>query len=175
MRIADVEQETTDFDWFAVDEQGSIAHFATAGFKGLPASVAAFAEDLTIATDYFVNHAPVISGHRINQDIGRDRDDWKGEARYLRSFVEMAEKGLYFVRHRNVRQSGNRLLLCRHPYPPYLDRRPTGNRPRHSWAHCTEARVAGNDSTHRVRNHLALLNPPSTMALRFPITAVKRD
>jgi hypothetical protein len=98
VRIDDDEEETTDFDWFAVDDQGSIAHFATAGFKRLPATVSCCAEDLKVVTDYFVNHAPALSEHRINRDIGRDRRDWKGiarEARYLRSFVEMAERGLY--------------------------------------------------------------------------------
>lgn len=98
MRIDDIEQNATDFNWFAVDERGYLAHFATAGFKLLPATVSSSAEDLTLITDYFINRAPAISGHAVNRDIERDRCDWKGEdgeARYLRSFVEMALRGLY--------------------------------------------------------------------------------
>jgi hypothetical protein len=98
VRIDEVEQESTDFDWFAVDEQGHLAHFATAGFKHLPATVTLSAEDLAVVTDYFHNRAPIFSGHQVNPDIGCDRSDWKGEAaeaRYLSSFVEMAGRGLY--------------------------------------------------------------------------------
>jgi hypothetical protein len=98
VRIDEIEQDGTDFDWFAVDEEGSVAHFATVGFKRLPATISCSAEDLTVVTDYFLNRAPVVSEHQINQDIGRNRDDWKGEAaegRYLKSFVEMADRGLY--------------------------------------------------------------------------------
>jgi hypothetical protein len=98
VRIDDSEQEMTDFDWFAADEQRYLAHFATAGFKHLPASVTRCAEDLAAVTEYFQNRAPVFSGHRVNPDIGRDRSDWKGEAeeaRYLSSFVKMAARGLY--------------------------------------------------------------------------------
>jgi hypothetical protein len=39
VRIDETEQEVTVFDWFAVDEEGSVAHFATAGFKRLPATI----------------------------------------------------------------------------------------------------------------------------------------
>jgi len=93
VRIDDSEQETTDFDWFVADELGYLAHFATAGFKHLPASVTRSAEDLAVVTGYFQNRAPVFNGYRVNPDIGRHRSDWKGEpgeARYLSSFVEMA-------------------------------------------------------------------------------------
>jgi hypothetical protein len=98
VRIGKIEQETSDLDWFAVDEKGSLAHFASAGFKYLPATVACSAEDLALVTDYFQSCATTFSGHIVNADIGRDRCDWNGEARearYLRSFVEMAGRGLY--------------------------------------------------------------------------------
>lgn len=90
----------TDFDWFGVDEEGLIGHFATAGFKRLPPSVATRAEDLKIVIDCFDNLAPVRASHRVDDKSLTTalQREWKGEkneGRYLCSFASMADKGLF--------------------------------------------------------------------------------
>ena len=98
MKIEETEQLTTDFDWFGLDEDGFIAHFASAGFKRVPASVAESAEGLGLVSDYFKTEAPVRGAHRVDEDLLCRRPDWKGErneSRYLKSFVAMADRGLF--------------------------------------------------------------------------------
>lgn len=98
MEIGRAEQETIDFDWFGVDQDGFVGHFTTAGFKHLPRTVAMHAEDLERVTDYFRKHAPTTGGHRVSADLGEQIPQWQGESRegrYLDSFVTIADKGLY--------------------------------------------------------------------------------
>lgn len=90
----------TDFDWFGVDEEGLLGHFTTAGFKLLPSSVAASAEDLKLVTDCFKMQAAVRGSHRVDdENIKRALNrEWRGERnenRYLRDFISMADKGLF--------------------------------------------------------------------------------
>jgi hypothetical protein len=98
MRIEETAQLSTDFDWFGVDEGGLIAHFASAGFKRVPASVSESAEDLVLVSNYFKTEAPVRGAHRVDEDLLGLRPGWKGEqneSRYLKSFVAMADLGLF--------------------------------------------------------------------------------
>lgn len=98
MSIPRSEQEGRDFDWFAVDTDGHIAHFTTAGFKYLPESVSASAEDLQRVTDYFNNEAPLRGAHKVDAESIVQFMDWKGEEneqRYLVSFASMADRGLF--------------------------------------------------------------------------------
>jgi hypothetical protein len=98
MDIELVEQQSTDFDWSGVDEEGWIGHFTSAGFKYLPQSVSSSSEDLRLVTEFFQNHAPVKGAHMLDGDLANVVPDWRGEnneARYLGSFVSMADKGLF--------------------------------------------------------------------------------
>jgi hypothetical protein len=98
LKIEETVQLTTDFDWFGVDEEGFIAHFASAGFKRVPASVSESAEDLVLVSNYFKTEAPVRGAHRVDEDLHGFLPGWKGEqneSRYLRSFVAMADRGLF--------------------------------------------------------------------------------
>jgi len=92
------EQEARDFDWFGVDADGHLAHFTTAGFKRLPASVSESAEDLESVTDYFDKNAPIRGAHRVDSESVARFKEWHGEeneSRYLASFISMADRGLY--------------------------------------------------------------------------------
>jgi len=100
MQVDPVIQQTTDFDWFGVDEEGLLGYFTTAGFKLLPRSVAGSAEDLNLVTDYFKMHADVLGSHRVDDENLKNalNREWKGEhkeTRYLRDFISMADKGLF--------------------------------------------------------------------------------
>jgi hypothetical protein len=96
MKIDHEEQDCVDFDWFCVDAAGEVGHFTTAGFKRLPESVSSSAEDLNLITEYFEKKAPIRCVHQVDGDLEKEVPDWKDHAgRYLRSFVAMADKGLY--------------------------------------------------------------------------------
>lgn len=98
MEIDLIEQDSTDFDWFGVDECGYIGHFSTAGFKRLPKTVARNREDLETVSEYFSYRASETTGYLLDSCLQIRVPDWKGEAhegRYLESFVSMAKKGLF--------------------------------------------------------------------------------
>ena len=96
MKISEQEQEETDFDWFCLDLNGEVGHFTTAGFKKLPKSVAESKENLDLLANYFLNVASDHSGHIVDPELSLaiPEPQNRGE-RYLKSFVSMADKGLY--------------------------------------------------------------------------------
>ena len=93
MEISLEKQLASDFDWFCVDDRGEVGHFAHAGFKKLPQSVAASREDREFVTRFFNEELNRHRGHTVDPDL-RNNVDNQGE-RYLHSFVAMADKGLY--------------------------------------------------------------------------------
>ena len=95
MEISDQDQLCLDFDWFAVDDQGWIGHFTTAGFKLLPRSVSPSQEDLKLVTGYFERSAPIREGHFVDNEIIPTLKNEKDPERRLRDFVAMANRGLY--------------------------------------------------------------------------------
>jgi len=84
VRITEDEQEAYDFDWYASDASGVIAHFASAG-KELPAIVSESREDLQELHAYF-NALPEDSAFTV-LETKKDRN--------LISFETMAARGLY--------------------------------------------------------------------------------
>jgi len=93
MEITWEEQHSSDFDWFCVDEQGEIGHFAHAGYKKLPPSVVASREDREFVLNFFEKEANHSSDFEIDPDL--TSNGGSTEERYLRSFVAMARRGLY--------------------------------------------------------------------------------
>jgi hypothetical protein len=121
MKIEETEQLTTDFDWFGVDEEGFVAHFASAGFKRIPASVSESSEDLGLVSNYFKTEAPVRGAHWVDEDSLRLRPDWKGErneGRYLRSFAGMADRGLFSFDIDSYLKPGIAYFRVAHPLSP---------------------------------------------------------
>jgi hypothetical protein len=96
LRISQQEQEETDFDWFCLDLDGAVGHFTTAGFKKLPKSAAESKENLNLLAEYFLKAAPSHSGHTVDPELSAAiAEPQKRGERYLRSFLSMADKGLY--------------------------------------------------------------------------------
>jgi hypothetical protein len=98
MIIPEEEQWVRDFDWFATDESGCIGHFNTAGFKLLPQSVSASAEDLKTVTDYFQSLMPTGAGYEVSADLEKEAGPFKSEkerARYLSGIAYLANSGLF--------------------------------------------------------------------------------
>lgn len=91
MRITEDKQTWTDFDWYCVDGEGCIGHFASAGFKQLPPSVARSAEDLNLLDEFFSGLPAVPDAHELDQNLRSEQRT----PRYLQSFVAMADRGLF--------------------------------------------------------------------------------
>ena len=98
MQISELDQEIYDFDWFALDKEGLIWHFATGGCGAMPTSVASSREDLQKVTDFFRSRCPEKLSTRVCQEFEAHVELMKSaHARevYLRYFVEMASRGLF--------------------------------------------------------------------------------
>ena len=93
MEITHEQQMEADFDWFCVDASSQIAHFTTAGFKKLPASVAASIANQATILNYLEQELDWRCEYRVDtrltEEIGDPTD------RYLFSFAAMAKRGLY--------------------------------------------------------------------------------
>lgn len=95
--ISDDEEFTRDWDWYATDEFGAIGHFTTAGFRELPAVVKSDFESAEICARYFDEvhvRCPYAVNDDLESEIGALKDDEERQ-HYLRSFVQMAARGLF--------------------------------------------------------------------------------
>jgi hypothetical protein len=83
-----------DIDWYMIDEEGQVAHFASAGTY-LPESVAASEEDGETLWQFFEglkSYSAIVINEQNPHFYSNTVPDKK---RYLSSFVAMAQKGLY--------------------------------------------------------------------------------
>jgi hypothetical protein len=94
-KITEDEQQSTDFDWFCVDEAGEIGHFTTAGFKRLPRSAEHSSEDLNALEKFFEAELTSGRGYQLDADLSREIPAPDCGVGYLRDFAGMADKGLY--------------------------------------------------------------------------------
>lgn len=95
--ITDLEEETEDLDWFAIDRNGDIAHFASGGRGFLPPAVMSSEDDLRSLTSFFrfqlaensdaVESPNLLSYVRLDSHAQRET--------YLADNITMARKGLY--------------------------------------------------------------------------------
>jgi len=88
---------TTRFDdWFAVDDNGDVGHFVTAGFRRLPTSARIDAEGLEELVGYFETFLRN-GGFTLRPEFEESRpfESPAERARYLKSFAAMAARGLY--------------------------------------------------------------------------------
>ena len=97
------EETTRDWSWYAVDEDGFVAQFATATFRRLPASVRSDWERAEALIEYFESAAEIGSftirpefqtSEIVLSDPKAFEDDSK-RLRYFSSFSEAARKGLF--------------------------------------------------------------------------------
>jgi|SRR6516164_7834135 hypothetical protein len=94
--ISGLEEETLDLDWFAVDGQGEIGHFATGGKGFLPPSVKASKENQSKLNAFFRKLTK--NGEAIESPILASHVQFQTEAeanRYLEDYSYMAGRGLY--------------------------------------------------------------------------------
>jgi hypothetical protein len=90
------EEVTRDWDWFAVDEDGNVGHFATGTFRRLPPSARADSEGLEELISYF-DSVPRVENYVIRPEFEKSQSfkNQEERSRYLESFAAMASRGLY--------------------------------------------------------------------------------
>jgi hypothetical protein len=96
--IDSIEEFDRDWDWFAVDPDGMIGHFTTAGMRPLPKAVKQDRNAAMRLIKYFVEEAPESTPYSVRFEAEKDSGGWRDEAgrqRYLKDYAKMASVGLY--------------------------------------------------------------------------------
>ena len=120
MIISDLEEETTDLDWFAIDQQGFIGHFTTGGAGALPRSVASSKEDLESVCKYFrslpLNATVPLASQKAMAVLATKND--QAREKYLRDFLQMASRGLYSFDYQPTGKRPSPYFLVARPEQP---------------------------------------------------------
>jgi hypothetical protein len=95
-RIEESEEFSRDWDWYAVDEDGKIGHFTTAGLRPLPETV----RDDRDAAEKLILHfeeARAFTTYMVREAAERDAGGWgsRGRDGFMNSFAEMSKRGLF--------------------------------------------------------------------------------
>lgn len=108
--IIDVEQEfTRDWDWYAVDQDGHLGHFTSAGLRTLPKSVKNDREAAELIARYFFEQAPATGGWSLRAKRRKQGSE---------DFALMATKGLFSFDTELVHGSQGRYYLVAIPETP---------------------------------------------------------
>jgi hypothetical protein len=113
--IIDEEAEAAiDWDWYAVDEEGHVGHFTSAGMRKLPRSVKRDQEVTDRIRCYFFQQAPVIGSWSVRAEAEVDCGGWarQGSERYLQDFAHMASKGLFSFDTETRTEKGRYFLVA---------------------------------------------------------------
>lgn len=101
--------EFNDLDWFAVCGDGFVAHFATGGKGIVPEIVKESIEKYEVVYDYFYSIDKKEEVYIIDNNIPDFSNPVQCD-RYLESFVNMAERGLF---SHDVQDDGTYKLIAR--------------------------------------------------------------
>ncbi|WP_460372482.1 hypothetical protein ACOYXF_12490 [Pseudomonas sp. Tul1A2] len=107
MEMHDEFLEINDLDWFASCRGGVIAHFATGGDGVVPDDVRQSISRYEEIYDYFYSRPGGVDVEIVEANLVEFADEAQ-RARYLKSFVEMAGRGLFS--HDASEQGGYKLI-----------------------------------------------------------------
>ncbi|QHD08081.1 hypothetical protein [Pseudomonas sp. R76] len=116
--------ETYNLDWFASCPDGQLAHFATGGRCFVPMAVRRSLSIYENIYDYFLSVEDDIAFEIVEGNLPEFSDSVQRE-RYLRSFVDMARKGLFSY---DVSNSGGYSLIAKPQRNRRIDDLPLGVR-----------------------------------------------
>ncbi|UCZ75080.1 hypothetical protein LHK94_19110 [Dickeya zeae] len=89
-----------DLDWFSSSRDGFLAHFATGGKGGIPDKVRELIDHYELIHDYFYSLG-TLSDVTVIEYNTPDFLDEKQRSRYLKSFIEMSQRGLFSYDYRD--------------------------------------------------------------------------
>lgn len=101
--------EVNDLDWFASCQDGLLAHFATGGRGFVPLEVRESISVYENIYDYFFSIEDSVGVEVVEENLPEFNDSVQRE-RYLRSFVDMARRGLFSY---DVNDRGGYSLIAR--------------------------------------------------------------
>jgi hypothetical protein len=120
MEISSVDQEITDFDWYAVDLSGYLVQFSSGGGI-LPSSVAASSEILAQLTHYFLTLSTETTSAHLNPDlpllVPHVRNEYAA-ALYAYNSVNYAKSGLFAFNKTDLAHRDNCYHLVAYPAKP---------------------------------------------------------
>jgi hypothetical protein len=120
MEISSIDQEVTDFDWYAVDLTGYLVQFSSGG-GSLPNSVAASSEALAQLTHYFLTLSTETTAAHLNPDLSVLVPHAQNEAAaalYAYRSVNYAKSGLFAFDKTDLTHQDNRYHLVASPAKP---------------------------------------------------------
>ena len=125
MPVIDANSERgRDWDWYASDAKGHIAHFTSAGLRALPASVKQSAETALALTAFFESlperSVDVHLSARAEQEVAQLADTAKIEWR-LRDFVCAARRGLFSYDTEMTHEKSDYYLIASPEQPLSVD------------------------------------------------------
>jgi len=118
MQISVSEEFTKDWDWFAVDQTGSVGHFTSAGLRALPRSVKSNVDAVVKLVQYFFNDLSPSSNFLVAKIVETHvprPNNSESRRRFLASFVEMASKGIFSYNSDMVRGQDSGYYLVAKP------------------------------------------------------------
>jgi hypothetical protein len=121
MRIPDDEEFTRDWDWFASDPVGAIGHFTTAGFRRLPRAIKEDWESAETCIRFFTEGIIARCAYSVSEDLETlvgGLDSPEERERYLRSFIDIAGKGLFSFDTTPLTSGSGHYLLVARPTRP---------------------------------------------------------
>lgn len=121
MEITTIDQEVTDFDWYAVDTNGYLIQFASGG-GSLPPSVALSSEALERLHQYFLALPMKNSAVHINPNLAQVVKGMSDINRYIESSVSYAKRGLYAFDKSDLAHQDNLYHLVARPDAPFYAR-----------------------------------------------------
>lgn len=114
MLISAIEQEVTDFDWYAVDLAGCLVHFASGGGP-LPSSVASSHEVVEQLHAYFLALPLRAATAHINPHLAQVVQGVVDMNRYVESFTGSAQRGLFAFDRTTLASQANQYHLVASP------------------------------------------------------------
>lgn len=108
-----------DIDWFAVDSEGKIAHFATGGVGFLPAETANDLQAADAAFDILFAANETTSTIIIEENLPNFSSDYE-RSQYLASFENMAKRGYFSYDVADPSAQNSHYVLVAAPTRPIL-------------------------------------------------------
>jgi hypothetical protein len=119
MEITTIDQEVTDFDWYAIDPNGHLIQFASGG-GSLPLSVVSSSEALEQLHRYFLALPVKNLAVHINPNLAQVVKGMSDINRYIESSVGYANRGLYAFDKTDLAHQDNLYHLVARPDNPLL-------------------------------------------------------